>query len=57
MDVDEAVVSDDDEVEVAEGPMLPPPVFKVFRDPQPEASTSKAPAIAIAGALDVEASG
>jgi len=47
MDVDEGVVSDDDEVEVSGGPMLPPPVpFKVFRDPQPEASTSKSPAAA-----------
>ena len=45
MDVDEAAVSDDDEVEVYGGPMLPPPVpFKVFCDPQPEASTSKSPA-------------
>ncbi|KAF9652071.1 hypothetical protein BDM02DRAFT_3089975 [Thelephora ganbajun] len=44
MDMDEAVVSDD-EVEVTGGPMPPPPVpFKVFRDPQPEASTSKSPA-------------
>ena len=44
MDMDQAVVSDD-EVEVTGGPMLPPPVpFKVFRDPQPEASTSKHPA-------------
>ena len=46
IDVSEAVVSDD-EVELAEGPMPPPIVpFKVFRDPQPEASTSKAPAAA-----------
>ena len=45
MDVDEAAVPDDDEVEVIGGPMPPPPVpFKVFRDPQPEASTSKSPA-------------
>jgi len=45
MDVDETAVSDDDEVEVTGGSMLPPPVpFKVFRDPQPEASTSKPPA-------------
>ena len=36
-----------DQVQVFEGPMLPPPVpFKVFRDPQPEASTSKSPATA-----------
>jgi len=43
MDVDEATSSDSD-VEVTSGPMLPPPVpFKVFRDPQPEASTSKPP--------------
>ena len=47
MDVDEAAVSDGDEVEVTDGPMLPPPVpFKVFRDPQPEASTSKSPTTA-----------
>ena len=45
MEVDEAAVSEDDEVEVTGGSMLPPPVpFKVFRDPQPEASTSKPPA-------------
>ena len=45
IDVHEDAVSDDDEVEVTEGPMLPPIVpFKVFRDPQPEASTSKSPA-------------
>ena len=44
MDMDEAVVQDDDEVEVTGGSMLPPPIpFKVFRDPQPEASTSKSP--------------
>jgi len=43
MDVDEATGSDSD-VEVTGGPMLPPPIpFKVFRDPQPEASTSKPP--------------
>lgn len=43
MDLDEARGSDSD-VEVAEGPMLPPPVpFKIFRDPQPEGSTSKPP--------------
>ena len=41
MDVDKAVDSDD-EVEVTGGSMLPPPVpFKVYCDPQPEASTSK----------------
>ena len=45
MDVDETTVEDNDEVEVYGGPMLPPPVpFKVFCDPQPEASTSKSPA-------------
>ena len=45
MDVDEVAVFDGGDVEVFEGPMLPPPVpFKVFRDPQPEASTSKSPA-------------
>lgn len=45
MDVDEAAVSDDDEVEVYGGSMPPPPVpFKIFRDAQPEASTSKSPA-------------
>jgi len=52
MDLDEAVVSDDDEVEVSGGPMLPLPVpFKVFRDPQPEASTSKSPAATGASSL------
>ena len=46
MDVDEAMDSDSD-VEVTGGPMPPPPVpFKVFRDPQPEASTSKSLATA-----------
>lgn len=46
MDMDEAVeVDSDDEVEVTGGPMPPPPVpFKVYRDHQPEASTSKSPA-------------
>ena len=45
MDVDETGVPDDGEVEVIGGSMLPPPVpFKVYRDPQPEASTSKPPA-------------
>jgi hypothetical protein len=44
MDVDEAVDSDD-EVEVTGGTMPPPPIpFKVYRDPPPEASTSKSPA-------------
>jgi len=48
MDVDEASASDSD-VEVTGGPVLPPPIpFKVFRDPQPEASTSKSPATAAA---------
>ena len=47
IDADEAVVSDDDEVEVTGGSMPPPPMpFKVFRDPQPEASTSKSPDVA-----------
>lgn len=46
MDIDEAVISDD-EVEVTGGTMPPPLVpFKIFRDPQPEASTSNAPATA-----------
>ena len=45
MNVDEAMVPDDDEVEVTGGRMLPPPVpFEVFCDPKPEASTSKSPA-------------
>jgi len=44
MDVDEGTASDSD-VEVTGGPMPPPPLpFKVFRDPQPEVSTSKSPA-------------
>lgn len=44
MDVDETVDSGD-EVEVTGLSMPPPPVpFKVFRDPQPEASSSKPPA-------------
>ena len=43
MEVDE---DSDSDVEVTGGPMLPPPVpFKVFRDHQPEASTSKPPVI------------
>jgi hypothetical protein len=46
MDVDEAA-EPDDEVEVTGGTMPPPPIpFNVYRDPQPEASTSKSPAVA-----------
>ena len=46
MEVDEAV-DPDDEVEVIGGTMPPPPIpFRVYRDPQPEASTSKSPAAA-----------
>lgn len=45
MDVDEAA-EPDDEVEVTGGTMPPPPIpFNVYRDPQPEASTSKSPAV------------
>ena len=46
MDIDEAVISDD-EVEVTGGTMPPPLVpFNVYRDPQPEASTSNPSATA-----------